>query len=313
MENYAQQLRAEFLAGDQIRDAGLTTPEDIIRFDNLPYGPLADVQILDLYRPRIREGEDLPVIVNVHGGGLVYGTKETYQFYCMSLAQQGFAVVNYTYRLAPEHPFPAALEDCCQAFQWVLEHADCYHLDRNHIFAVGDSAGGTILGEFCNLCTNPAYAAKLPSCKVPAGFVPQAVALNCGNYVYPDPETAKKDSISFQLYPYIFKNKGTAEEIRLASVAGNVTHAFPPALLMSCQNDFLKMQMVELVCSFIEHDVPFVTLYFCDEKDPLGHVFHCNIRNETARLCNEEELKFFRRFISENPSPDRDAGAAAGM
>ena len=61
-------------------------------------------QKLDVYRQKDATGK-LPVIVSVHGGGWVYGDKERYQFYCMDLAERGFAVVNFSYRLAPEYKF----------------------------------------------------------------------------------------------------------------------------------------------------------------------------------------------------------------
>ena len=86
-------IRYDFGKGDRKRDAGLKTPEDVKRFDDISYGPDRKYQLLDVYRLKDAEGK-LPVIVSVHGGGWVYGTKETYQFYCMSLAQRGFAVVN---------------------------------------------------------------------------------------------------------------------------------------------------------------------------------------------------------------------------
>lgn len=75
-------------------------------------------QRLDVYRPRAREGEKLPVIISVHGGGWVYGDKDGYQFYCMGLAERGFAVVNFSYRLAPEAKFPASLEDTNAVFRY---------------------------------------------------------------------------------------------------------------------------------------------------------------------------------------------------
>ena len=65
---------------------------------------------MDVYRPRDTDAV-IPVIVSVHGGGWGYGDKERYQYYCMSLAQQGFAVVNFSYRLASKYKFPAPLED----------------------------------------------------------------------------------------------------------------------------------------------------------------------------------------------------------
>ena len=130
-------IRAEFAEGDNKRDAGLKTPENIVRYDDIIYGTESKWQKLDVYRPKDATGK-LPVIVSVHGGGWVYGDKERYQFYCMDLAERGFAVVNFSYRLAPEYKFPASLEDTNFVFTWVLENAETYRLDTEKLFAVGD-------------------------------------------------------------------------------------------------------------------------------------------------------------------------------
>lgn len=94
---------------DAKRNEGLTTPEGIMRFDDVSYGEY-ERNVLDVYKPKDAKGK-LPVIVSVHGGGWVYGNKEIMQFYCMSLAERGFAVVNFNYRLAPEHKHPIPLVD----------------------------------------------------------------------------------------------------------------------------------------------------------------------------------------------------------
>ena len=120
MSLYGLGLRASFKISDTIRDRGLQAPKDIVRFDNLPYGTDPRWQTLDVYRPKNAGGTALPVIVSVHGGGWVYGDKNLYQYYCMSLAQHGFAVVNFSYRLAPRHKFPAALQDTDAVFHWVM-------------------------------------------------------------------------------------------------------------------------------------------------------------------------------------------------
>ena len=73
-------IRKSFKEGDDIRDAGLEAPEDVIRYDDILYGADPKWQVLDVYRPKGREGEKLPVIVSVHGGGWVYGDKERYQY-----------------------------------------------------------------------------------------------------------------------------------------------------------------------------------------------------------------------------------------
>lgn len=115
MEKMSSIIRREFKKGDDIRDAGLTAPDDVIRYKDIAYGKDSAMQVLDVYRPKDTEG-NLPVIVSVHGGGWVYGDKELYQYYCMSIAQRGFAVVNFTYRLAPEYQFPAPMEDTNSVF-----------------------------------------------------------------------------------------------------------------------------------------------------------------------------------------------------
>lgn len=130
--------------------AGLTTPEGIERFDDLCYGENAKWNRLDIYRPRGRK-ENLPVIASVHGGGWVYGDKEN-QYYCMSLAEQGYAVVNFSYRLAPKFKFPAPLEDTKAVFHWMMRNAEPYGLDTTRAFGVGDSGGALCADSDCPNC-----------------------------------------------------------------------------------------------------------------------------------------------------------------
>ena len=175
-------LMFRLMAGrsDKKRDAGLTIPESVSAYRDISYGKHGRWSLLDLYVPKDVTAP-VPVIVSVHGGGWVYGTKETYVYYCSDLARRGFAVVNFSYRLAPRHKFPAALEDTNAAFHWLLENADRYGLDASRVFAVGDSAGAHMLGLYACLCTDPAFAARFDF-RPPEGFVPRAVALNCGVY-----------------------------------------------------------------------------------------------------------------------------------
>ncbi|HAE45552.1 MAG TPA: alpha/beta hydrolase, partial [Lachnospiraceae bacterium] len=129
MSKTSDLIRDTFGSGDTERDRGLTSPPDVVRYDNILYGPDPKWNVLDVYRPKRSEGRDLPVIVSVHGGGWVYGDKDRYQFYCMELSRRGFAVVNFSYRLAPEAVFPAALEDTNRAFEWMLNNAGRFGFD----------------------------------------------------------------------------------------------------------------------------------------------------------------------------------------
>ena len=80
----------------------------------------------------------------------MYGDKERYQYYCMSLAQRGFAVVNFTYRLAPESKFPAQLEDVNLVCKWVMKRAGRFHFDTERIFCSRRFCRSSSSGTLCS-------------------------------------------------------------------------------------------------------------------------------------------------------------------
>ena len=96
MKFKAATLRRAFARSDAKRDAGLSIPEDVELLEALPYGA-HKMNTLDLSRPK--GVENPPLIVNVHGGGYVYGSTLPYRYYCASLAQRGFAVVSFNIEL----------------------------------------------------------------------------------------------------------------------------------------------------------------------------------------------------------------------
>lgn len=287
-------VRAEFQKGDDIRDAGLTTPDYVERADDILYGEDPTWQKLDLYRPKERTAEKRPVIVSIHGGGWVYGDKERYQYYCMSLVKHGFAVVNFTYRLAPEFLFPAALEDTNLVAEWIMKHAEEYQLDTDHIFGVGDSAGAHMLGLYASICTNPEYA-KQYDFQVPEGFAWKAVALNCGAYQI----TINGDAQDFtgQLMSELLPEKGSAEELKKINVIDHVSETFPPVFLMTSNGDFLKADAPLLMKKLMECQVPHMFHFYGDKDTMLYHVFHLNMKTEIAEECNKEECDFFKRYL----------------
>lgn len=287
-------LMFRLMAGrsDKKRDAGLTIPETVTAYRDISYGKHGRWSLLDLYVPKDVTAP-VPVIVSVHGGGWVYGTKETYVYYCSDLARRGFAVVNFSYRLAPRHKFPAALEDTNAAFHWLLENADRYGLDASRVFAVGDSAGAHMLGLYACLCTDPAFAARFDF-RPPEGFVPRAVALNCG--VYHMAPGSRRDA-NASLMRDVLPGGGTPEELERISVLNHVTKSFPPAFIMTASGDFLAEQAPPLVEKLQSLGVEAEYHYYGDEQRVLGHVFHCNQRLPEATICNDEECAFFRRFL----------------
>ena len=85
------------------------------------------------------------IVLYFHGGGWVIGSVQSCSRFCGALAKAANVIVAAVeYRLAPEYPYPAALEDCCTAYQWLQKNADHYGGDAGYIYAAGDSAGGNL-------------------------------------------------------------------------------------------------------------------------------------------------------------------------
>lgn len=297
MSQASDTMRREWKINDAKRDAGLTTPEDIERFDSMQYGPDPVWNLLDVYRPKEIRGK-LPVIVNVHGGGWVYGDKELYQFYGMTLAQRKFAVVNFTYRLAPEVKYPAPLEDTNSVIVWMYENQEKYGLDMENVFMVGDSAGGHLLGLYSAICTNPEYAAHY-AFQVPNGFVPKAVGLNCGAYVPLCEEGLLGNSQDQDLMNDFLPEGGSDKERALVNVPDHVTEKFPPVYLMTCVGDFCKPQAPKLEEALKKNNVPYEYKIYGTEEEPLYHVFHVTIQEPMGQKCNDDECAFFRKVMGE--------------
>jgi acetyl esterase len=106
---------------------------------------------LIVIRPTLYETEkSLPAIVFLHGGGWTLGAFETYEPFCRQLANRtGSIVIWVDYRLAPEHPFPAAFDDARAALRWVYDNTIRLGVDEHRIMLAGDSAGGNLAAAIC--------------------------------------------------------------------------------------------------------------------------------------------------------------------
>jgi acetyl esterase len=115
------------------------------------FGDLTDIPVR-IYFPPIPEHDDLPVVVFYHGGGFSIGDLDTHDAVARAHSVGAEAiVVSVDYRLAPEHPFPAGVDDSWAALRWVGEHAAELGGDPARIAVAGDSAGGTFSAVMAQL------------------------------------------------------------------------------------------------------------------------------------------------------------------
>ena len=96
---------------------------------------------LNLARPKQIDGL-APAVVCIHGGGFRAGNRQRWDDVCRQLADRGYVAVTVTYRLAPKHPFPAAVNDVKAAVRWLRANAERLKIDPDRIGTLGDSAGG---------------------------------------------------------------------------------------------------------------------------------------------------------------------------
>ncbi|TMJ27156.1 MAG: alpha/beta hydrolase [Alphaproteobacteria bacterium] len=136
------QARAEFDLFQKMMSGGPAPVGEIV--DRTIAGPGGRLRVR-IYRPADSVARLLPTILYFHGGGWVIGSLEAYDLPCRFFcARTGCAVVAVDYRLAPEHKFPAALDDAVAAFRWLAGEAVELGIDPDRIVVAGDSAGGTL-------------------------------------------------------------------------------------------------------------------------------------------------------------------------
>ena len=280
-------LNITFGISDFFRDLGLKDPADIVRVDDQRYGE-DPMQVLDVYYPAGTEGK-LPAIVSIHGGGYVYGTKETYQYYCMNLAQRGFTVVNFSYRLGPKNKFPAQIEDTNAALRFVCENAERYHIDTDCVFFVGDSAGGHLNAMYSAAVTNPEYAALL-GLEIPDYHL-RATALNCGVYRLEDLLGSREMLSLLEGEPSRYEETW--------DILGHITDSFPPSFVMSATGDMCLPYAVPMAEYLRSAGVEAELHIYGDASNRLPHVFHVNMKSDDATRCNDEECAFFRAHMDQ--------------
>ena len=278
---------------DNKRIASQTPTPGITQITDIPYADdNMKEHLLDLYDP---EGttEKLPVIIDVHGGGWLYGYKEINKYYCLKLAEKGFLVASINYRLADKFQFIDQVADVFSAFSWLSKNLKDYPADTGNIFLVGDSAGGQLV------CMSEAIrgSEKLQKafCVTPTlsfraiGAICPAVDLLSPNFMM---NVNLKSLLGEKpkenpLYKYM-----NYENVAYLGMA--------PFYIVTADGDFLRKQAEKLKKILDRHGVENVFYRYTDRLDgkPLQHVFSVvNPYSEPAKREIKTMTDFFKSKI----------------
>jgi acetyl esterase/lipase len=191
--------------------------------------------VLRVYSPLGKPERVLPGIVFFHGGGWVAGSLESHDGFCRRLANEsGCRVIAVDYRLAPEHRFPAGLEDGIAAFAHVAKNARSFGIDPARLGIAGDSAGGTLAAVICRLMRDqggPAIAFQLLICPILDIHGESAARRELADGYFLDRETLRRD---LELYcPYDLPRSDPRLSPLLALDFSNL----PPAFIHTGQFD----------------------------------------------------------------------------
>ncbi|WP_297130149.1 alpha/beta hydrolase [uncultured Eubacterium sp.] len=142
---------------DKKRMATQTPPENVVKVKDIPYIDDGNpYHKFDVFYP---EGEiakeGLPVIIDIHGGGWMYATKDLNEYYCMELAKKGYCVFSISYRLVPDVTVNEQIKDCTDALAFIRANMKDYPANKKTVMLTGDSAGGQLALYSTILNNNP--------------------------------------------------------------------------------------------------------------------------------------------------------------
>jgi acetyl esterase len=295
---------------------------------DVSYGPggHADWRRLDIYKPVHRPGP-WPVVFYVHGGAFHLLSKDTHWLMGLVFARFGYLVVNISYRLAPKHPYPAAIEDTCLAYSWMASRLKQLGGDPDRVAVAGESAGGNLITALaltaCQRRSEPWARDVFDTGLVPRAVLPFCAMLevtNPGRFSERRPlprwvDGMLRDASASYLHGYPSGPSAATEladplRVLEESVAGlraqpHFERPLPPFFAPVGTRDPLLDDTRRLEKALRALDVPVEARYY-----PGGiHAFHAMVWNPVARRCWRDALAFLDRHM--RPAQSAPAIASA--
>lgn len=222
---------------------------------------------LDLFRPKDQAGE-LPVIIDIHGGGLVYGDKSLNQWTGAEMARRGYVVFALNYPLLPQATIPQQLQAILEAFAFIESRKEDYRLDLANVFLKGDSAGGLLAYLLCGLELLPEPTESFNRSHT---FRIKALVL-----VHSMIHLKRRDLLSF-LSQYNLDLSGDTDEPLTRKLFQDplaLSAKLPPVWIVTSQNDVMFYQESMKLAQRLKKQRKLVKFHqFSYTARPLNHVF----------------------------------------
>ncbi|MBQ9768458.1 MAG: alpha/beta hydrolase [Lachnospiraceae bacterium] len=243
--------REEFNQMTNARQKTLSFPKGVIEYQNITYSTQHEAHRFDIFRPEGKDNETLPVIINVHGGGMILGNKEFNRYFCAQISSMGFLVFSIEFRLVPEFQVYDQYADLSTAMDFIRELLPKYHGDPDRVYLAGDSGGAylivyTIAMQKCKALAEAAHV-------TPSTLNIRALGLISGMFY-----TTKFDKIGLFMPKYLY-----GQEYKKGAFAPyvnpehpDIVTSLPPCYLITSDDDNLQHYTLNFEKALTKHQVP---------------------------------------------------------
>lgn len=256
--------------------------------------------LLDIYYPKNIK-QELPVIIWIHGGAFVSGSKEQTQEYGMALANEGYVVANINYAIAPGQKYPGPIIQTNMALKYLQDNISKYGGDMNQLFIGGDSAGAQIASQTIAIITNEALAKSMDIQPSVDKKQLKGALLFCGVYnmdkIGAQSSPIIKKGIQAVFWAYTgkkdFKSFSRLNEM---STVNHITPNYPPTFLTVGDADPLAPQTTELIDVLKKNGVEVESVLFDGINTDLGHEYQFDFTTKHAEQTLAKTLDFLKKY-----------------
>ena len=264
---------------------------------------------MDIISPK-NQGENLPVIIWVHGGGFVGGDKSDIEEYAVQIAHKGYVVLNINYALAPESKYPTPVLQLGEVYQFLLKNQKEYQIDMTNLFLAGDSAGAHIVGQFSIIQTDNSYAEFVGIDPVMNPEDINAVLLFCGPFdLMRFMEVTENNAIlKFFLHRILWGYAGIKDakdqrELMEISLVDYVSENFPPSFITDGNTYTFTQQGKDFSEKLQQLGVEVVPVFY-DTEETLLHEYQFMMDNEYSFNTYKMMLQFLQQYSNDSEPED---------